>query len=1114
MSSRFPARPRAASFLKLVSAAWLCSLGISNALTYSIDYVFEDNAAKRAEVTNVMNEAVAIYNAQTNINVHISVEWHPGVPTAEASYLGKLKFGGSISTQVALHEIAHYLGSGTTNEWEGRFDGGGVWTGAAVKRFVKLWDGPGAEIRKSGVHYYPYGFNYGSEDNADARLRLPRLVQAMRFDMGFQDGDGDGMSDEWERYKIGTTAQAAAGDIDGDGITNYEEWWNESDPMRACPVKNGRTYVIRSRLSQKVAEAVDNTAGANVRQNPYTGSDLQKWTAYAVAGGYWKFLNASSGKALEVTSYSTAAGGDIIAWNDTGGTNQQWRIVHYGGIYSKVFNRNASNMVMDVDGGNSATGNGTNISQYHDVINAQNQEWVFDDVTPGDPPSNLVAEFKLDGNARDQSGRALHGTSTAGVTYTTGRVDAQAAVFNGTNGSIEFPAAVDTNFTLAGWVNTTATAGTGQWYNGMGIIDAEVGGVFKDFGLAMVGNKAAFGVGATDKTILSTNAINDGNWHHIAATLDTTTGAMRLYVDGTLQASDTGPAGARTAPAKMRLGSIGGVTGFFNGSMDEVRLYNKILDPAELARLVGIGQSMIVNHAFDGDARDATLHGNHGDPVGITYTPGKVGTQAAQFNGTGSFVKIPASVSGDFSLAWWMKTTASGATGQWYLGKSIIDAEVPGVAADWGISLSGNKVGFGIGNADKTILSTSDINDGTWHHIAVTRVSATGAMRIYVDGALQASDTGPVGPRNAAAGLRLGSSLYGGNFFAGAIDDLKVFNYALGANHVTSIVSPAAAPFTAADIGAPGSDGYSGTTPDGTIHVVGSGKDIGSTGDQFQFLSKPVTPGSTTLVSRLLAAPVNPAGTVVTNAKAGLMFRASTATDSAFVDVVYDHGSGLRFRNRGMAGAEVSQQGSAPVSLPCWLKLVRNGDTFTAFYATTGPLPAAPDWLPLGTSNVSLGSSVSAGLAVTSRDPGIVALARFSDLSITQPPAAPGDGWREQYFGSASNEGDAADQADPDHDGIVNLMERALGLDPKDGYQGEGLPTLSSDGEFIRLTYARSLAATDLIYQAVWSTDLATWSGEGVIDEPVSTTATHQIREARITVSGNPAGTFLRLEVR
>ena len=41
------------------------------------------------------------------------------------------------------------------------------------------------------------------------------------------------------------------------------------------------------------------------------------WTATSVGGGYWKFLNVASGKALEVTGFSTDPGGNIIAWNDT-----------------------------------------------------------------------------------------------------------------------------------------------------------------------------------------------------------------------------------------------------------------------------------------------------------------------------------------------------------------------------------------------------------------------------------------------------------------------------------------------------------------------------------------------------------------------------------------------------------------------------------------------------------------------------------------------------------------------------------------------------------------------------------------------------------------------------
>jgi hypothetical protein len=794
-----------ARFLKILPLLWLGSICPSHALTYHISYVYNDDAAKRAQVEAAMNEAVAVYNAQTNINVDINVSYHPGIPTAQSDYNGTLGFGGSISTQVALHEIAHYLGSGTANEWENQWGGDNVWDGPAVRHFIKLYDGPGAELYRSGVHYYPYGFNYGSEDSPIARFRLPRLIQAMRLDMGFQDGDADGMSDEWERYKIGFTSQSAAGDADGDGISNYDEWWTESDPSRSCPVRNGRTYIVRSRLSQKVMEVADASAGANVRQNPLSGSDLQKWTATYVGGGYWKFNNLGSGKALEVGGFSTAAGGNIIAWNDTGGTNQQWRIVEYGGIYSKLFNRNSSNMTIDVEGGLGATGNNVNISQYDDGIDALNQEWVFDDVTPTEPPSNLMVQFKLDGNARDLSGRGLHGTVRGGVTYTAGRVDAQAATFNGTDATIEFPAPVDTNFTLACWVKTAATAGTGQWYQGMGIIDGEVPGVAKDFGLALVGNKAAFGVGNPDLTITSSTAINDNVWHHLLSTFDTNTGAMRLYVDGTLQASGTGPTGARTAPGKLYLGSIGGVTRFLSGSIDEVRIYNKILSSTEITHLATIGQAEVAYYPLDGDTSDASTFNNRGIATAITYGVGKIGTQAAQFDGTGSFIRLPATVSGDFSVTCWIKTTATGGTGQWYAGKSIIDAEVPGVAADWGIALVGNKVGFGIGNPDKTILSTSAVNDGAWHHIMATRTNATGAMKLYIDGQLQVSDTGAIGPRNAAGGIRVGSSLYGGAYFAGAIDDLKIFNYPLNPAEMVESLSIAAANPTGSNIANNGS---------------------------------------------------------------------------------------------------------------------------------------------------------------------------------------------------------------------------------------------------------------------------------------------------------------------
>lgn len=1113
----FP-RPGFQSFFKLATTAWLAGLGLTDAMTYHISYL--EDEGKRAQITQVMNEAVAVYNSTTNINVDINVIYHSGIPTAQSDYNSQLGFGGSISTQVAIHEIAHYLGSGTYGTWAGNFDGGGVWTGASLRRYIKLFDGPGAEIRNSNPHYYPYGFNYGSEDSPIARYRIGRIIQAMRQDMGIADGDGNGISDEWERAKIGFT-QPANGDADGDGISNYDEWWTDSHPMWACPVKTGHIYQIRSRLSQKLMEAADMTAGATIRQNPNNGSDLQKWVATYVSGGYWKFTNLASGKSPDVTNYSVTAGARIIAWNDTGGTNQQWRIFPgaSGAAYWKMGNNNATNMVVDVDGGPGATGDNTPIGQYTDDLNAFNQDWAFDDVTPGVLTDGLVANYKFEGNPRDFGGGNFHGTASGGVTYTTGRVDGLAATFNGTTGTISVPATVERNFSLACWVKTSATAGTGQWYNGMGIIDADVPGVANDFGLAMLGNKAAFGLGKPEITITSSTAINDGNWHHLTATFNAANGAMNLYVDGVLSATGTGAAFARTAPAKFALGSVGGTAGFLNGSLDEARLYNKVISQEEINRLVNTGSSLVASYSFDGDARDATLFDAHGTGVGVTYAPGKTGGQAVQLNGTSGFVKLPASVTSDFSIAYWVKTTSVGGTGQWWAGKCMVDADIPGVANDWGISVVGNHAAFGVGNTGNgtTIESTKNINDGAWHHIAATRVNASGAMKLYVDGVLQATGVGSTSLRDAPGGIRVGSTLFGGSYLTGAIDDLKIFNYPLVGPQVAALASELPAPWTSADVGAPGSDGYSGysTAGGGTFTVVGGGTGISAAADQFQFLSTAAV-GDKTVVTRVETPPLNGSGLAVSSAKAGLMFRNSSAVDSAFVDLTYDHGRGIRFLYRNTAAAVTGQEGAdLPISPPFWLKIARTGNTFVASYATTPGAPVSGDWIVLGSHDTALAASSLAGPAVTSQNPAIVVLTNFSNLSIASPSTAPGDLWRQDNFGSMSNSGDAADAADPDHDGIINLIERAVDLNPNVSNGSADVAIVSKDDNFIKLTYNRSLAATDLQYRVVWSTDLAAWSAEGVVDTVTGSTATLETHEAKLPVTGSePASAFLRLEVK
>lgn len=208
----------------------------------------------------------------------------------------------------------------------------------------------------------------------------------------------------------------------------------------------------------------------------------------------------------------------------------------------------------------------------------------------GAAPPEMNALYALEGNAQDTSGSGNHGMATS-VSYVTGKVGAQAAQFNGTSSYVSIPRSVSDDFTVAMWVKTTDTAGSAgaQWWSGKGLVDGEVGGGGADWGTAIVNGKFVIGIGSTggDSTFASSVNINDNTWHHVAATRNNTSGAVAVYVDGVLRGSGTGATGSRTFPSSLRIGSLQTGNNFLNGTLDDVRLYNRILSVGEIAVLIG-----------------------------------------------------------------------------------------------------------------------------------------------------------------------------------------------------------------------------------------------------------------------------------------------------------------------------------------------------------------------------------------------------------------------------------------------------------------------------------------------------------------------------------------------
>ena len=197
-------------------------------------------------------------------------------------------------------------------------------------------------------------------------------------------------------------------------------------------------------------------------------------------------------------------------------------------------------------------------------------------------------------------------------------------------------------------------------------------------------------------------------------------------------------------------------------------------------------------------AVDSSGNGNNGVVNGAAWNSGGYLNGCLTFNGTSSYVQITNLLDNDFSIEFWVRTTQTAGTNEWYNGAGLVDGDYPGVANDFGTALVGNKFAFGIGNPDTTIISSTAINDGNWHQCVATRQQATGLIKIYVDGTLQGTGYENRNTLNASSRLLFGAIASGGGYFNGSLDDIKIFNRTLSNNEVFALYNAFKVPPTAA----------------------------------------------------------------------------------------------------------------------------------------------------------------------------------------------------------------------------------------------------------------------------------------------------------------------------
>ncbi|HEY3467097.1 MAG TPA: RICIN domain-containing protein [Amycolatopsis sp.] len=169
------------------------------------------------------------------------------------------------------------------------------------------------------------------------------------FDGGHDPGPRDGCTcSGWQTWTSGE-------------VWKFITQFDSSTPPAGSPVQVGVTYTLVAEHSGKLLDisGVSTAAGALLQQWTATGGQNQQFDFLDSGDGYYRVRARHSGLVLQVAS--SATGADISQQPDSGAATQQWRVVDQGGGVVSLVNR-SSGLAMDVWG--ASTADGARISQW------------------------------------------------------------------------------------------------------------------------------------------------------------------------------------------------------------------------------------------------------------------------------------------------------------------------------------------------------------------------------------------------------------------------------------------------------------------------------------------------------------------------------------------------------------------------------------------------------------------------------------------------------------------------------------------------------------------------------------------------------------------------------
>jgi hypothetical protein len=210
--------------------------------------------------------------------------------------------------------------------------------------------------------------------------------------------------------------------------------------------------------------------------------------------------------------------------------------------------------------------------------------------TPPPPsPVGLVAAYsfnEVSGTTLVDRTGAGHTGTVSGATWTTQGRFGGALSFDGVNDWVTIASqttlALTTGMTLEGWVYPQSLS---NWRTIL--LKEQPGGLSYGLFSDATSHAAGWATIGTQVGVASPATLPLNTWTHIAVTYD---GAvMRLFVNGSQVATRSQSGAMATSSDPLRIGGTSLASAFFQGRIDEVRIYNRALTPAEVSADVGVG---------------------------------------------------------------------------------------------------------------------------------------------------------------------------------------------------------------------------------------------------------------------------------------------------------------------------------------------------------------------------------------------------------------------------------------------------------------------------------------------------------------------------------------------